>query len=79
MTAGIIGLVTPAELLAFEAEHPSWRGDKETRIRRDLGLTPARYITLLERAAVSHEGQSADPLTAHRVTSFVPARARWSA
>lgn len=69
--------MTPAELLAFENRNPSWRGNKETRIRQELGLSPARYVTLLERAAASHEGQAADPVTAHRVTSFTPPRARW--
>jgi len=59
--------MTPAELLAFEARNPSWRGNKETRIRNELGMTPARYITLLLRAAESVEGMIADPLTARRV------------
>lgn len=79
VAAGIIARVTPAELLAFEARHPSWHGDKETRIRSELGLSPARYVVLLERAAASVEGLRADPMTAHRVASFAPARARWAA
>lgn len=46
------------------------------RIRHELGLTPARYIILLERAARSREGLVADPLTAHRIVSFRPSRVR---
>ena len=65
--------MTPAELLAFEARNPSWRGNKETRIRQQLGLTPARYSTLLIRAAESEEGMRADAVTARRVRD-VPSR-----
>jgi hypothetical protein len=36
-------------------------------IRRELGVTPARYCQLLMRAAVSIEGQAHDPITAHRI------------
>lgn len=59
--------MTPADLLAFEAAHPRWGGNKETVIRVELGLTPARYTLLLIRAAESAEGIAADPLTARRV------------
>ncbi|MFJ4166270.1 DUF3263 domain-containing protein [Microbacterium sp. NPDC089698] len=65
--------MTPTELLAFEARNPSWRGNKETRIREQLGLTPARYVILLIRAAESIEGMLADPVTARRVRD-VPGR-----
>ncbi|MGN8024682.1 DUF3263 domain-containing protein [Microbacterium sp. 22242] len=68
--------MTPAELLAFEAANPGWSSNKEMRIRNQLGVTPARYVVLLERAAASREGQAADPITAHRVTSFAPPRYR---
>ena len=69
--------MTHAELLEFEARNPSWHGNKETRIREELGLSPARYVVLLERAAGSLEGMQADPLVARRVLNFTPARARW--
>ena len=65
--SGSIEGMTPADLLAFEARNPSWRGNKETRIREQLKLTPARYVTLLLRAAESVEGMAADPITARRV------------
>lgn len=68
--------MTPADLLAFEQANPGWSSAKEMRIRHELGVTPPRYIVLLERAAAGIEGQIADPVTAHRVTSFTPARRR---
>lgn len=71
--------MTAAQLLEFEAANPGWSSDKEMRIRNELGITPPRYVVLLERAAASTEGQAADPVTAHRVTSFRPARRRWAA
>ena len=61
-----------AAFLAFGAAHPGWSSNKEMRIRRELGITPPRYIVLLERAAASREGQAADPVTAHRVTNYMP-------
>ena len=70
--------MTPADLLAFEQANPGWSSAKEMRIRRELGLTPPRYIILLERAAASREGQSEDPLTAHRVLSFTSTRSHRS-
>ncbi len=54
-------------LLDFAARHPRVRGDVEDRIRAELGVTPARYCVLLERAAASLEGQAHDPVTAHRI------------
>lgn len=71
--------MTPAELLAFEAADPGWSSNKEMRIRNQLGITPPRYVVLLERAAASREGQAADPVTAHRVTGYTPKRVRWEA
>lgn len=58
---------TIAQLLDFEAAHPDIRGEVDGLIRRELGITPARYCQLLMRAAVSLEGQAYDPITAHRV------------
>lgn len=57
---------TTAQLLNFEAAHPDIRGEVDGLIRRELGITPARYCQLLMRAAVSLEGQAYDPITAHR-------------
>lgn len=57
---------TIPQLLDFAAAHPVVRGEVENQIRRDLGITPARYFQLLGRAARSLEGQAHDPITAHR-------------
>lgn len=57
---------TTAQLLDFAAMHPDIRGEVDGLIRRELGITPARYCQLLMRAAVSLEGQAYDPVTAHR-------------
>lgn len=57
----------PETLLAFERAWPHHDGRKDLRIRRELGIAPARYYQLLGRAAVSHEGMSAHPITARRV------------
>ena len=54
-------------LLDFAARHPQVRGEVEEKIRRELGVTPARYCQLLHRAAATLEGQAHDPVTAHRV------------
>jgi len=60
--------MTPSipQLLDFAAAHPDIRGEVENQIRRELGITPARYCQLLMRAVVSMEGQAYDPITAHR-------------
>ena len=60
-------LVTPSELLAFEAQHPAHVPSKTAAIRHELGVHPARYYQLLLRAASSPEGMAADAITARRV------------
>lgn len=62
-----IPLVTPSDLLAFEARYPSQTPTKTAAIERELGIRPARYYQLLIRAAASPEGIVADPITARRV------------
>ncbi|WP_404474880.1 DUF3263 domain-containing protein [Microbacterium aerolatum] len=57
----------PDTLLAFEHAWPRHTGRKETAIRRELGITPARYYVLLHRAARSRAGIAADPITARRI------------
>lgn len=61
----------PETLLAFEARWPRHNGTKDLAIRRELGITPARYYTLLGRAAKTVEGIAADPITARRVRERV--------
>lgn len=58
---------TPEELLDFEARWPKHSGFKEEAIIRHLGLKPARFYQLLDRAARSLEGWAHDPFTAARV------------
>jgi hypothetical protein len=58
---------TPQQLLDFEALHPRHSGWKEEAIRRELGVTPARYYQLLGRAAESIEGMEHDAVTSRRV------------
>jgi hypothetical protein len=63
----MIVMLTPAELLDFEAEHPGHQPGKEDAIIRQLGIPPARYYQLLHRAARSAEGIAYDPITARLV------------
>jgi hypothetical protein len=69
--AHTIHMPTFTQLLAFEQHRPRHNGHKEEAIRRELGITPARYYQLLHRAAATHEGQAANPITAHRVNRRV--------
>lgn len=57
------------QLLTFEAEHPhnGRRGQKEEAIRRDLGITPARYWQLILRLADTEQALRIDPTTTHRI------------
>ncbi len=65
------GPMTPDLLLAFEQRWPRHSGHKEEQIRRELGITPARYYQLLGRVAKTVEGIAADPFTARRVRERV--------
>lgn len=58
---------TPEQLLDFETAHPKHTGRKETTIRDELGITPARYYVLLHRAADSTAGQAHNPHTARTI------------
>lgn len=70
-----MGVVTPADLLAFEAANPHHTPTRDERIRRELGITPTRYFVLLGRAAASVDGIAADPVTARRVREQAERRA----
>lgn len=71
----MIGTVTPADILAFEAANPHHTPTRAERIRRELGITPIRYFVLLKRAASSAEGIAAGAITARRVRVQMAARA----
>lgn len=60
-------MIDAGTLLDFAARYPRVRGEVEETIRRELGVTPARYCQLLHRAAATMEGQAHDPITAHRI------------
>jgi len=64
---GKLETVRPEILLAFEQAWPRHDGTKEMAIRDELGLTPARFYQLLGRAARTHDGIAANPITARRV------------
>lgn len=68
-------VVTPAELLAFEAQHARHTPTKTARIRHELGITEVRYYVLLARAARSVEGITADPATARMIRERASRRA----
>lgn len=59
--------MSPDQLLAFEASHPKHTGAKEELIWTGLGIAPARYYQLLNRAAHTRDGIAADPITARMV------------
>jgi len=67
--------MTPADLLAFEAQHPRHTPTKTERIRHELGITEVRYYVLLARAALSAEGITADPTTARMIRERISRRA----
>lgn len=74
----MIHMPTVPQLVDFAHRHPNIRGNVEERIRTELGVTPARYCVLLERAAASLEGQAHDAITAHRVLRTLSAATRSS-
>ena len=58
---------TVEQLLNFESDHLKHTTRKETAIRDQLGITPARYYQLLHRAADTQEGQAHNPITARAI------------
>lgn len=58
---------TVEELLVLEAAHPRHTSTKELTIRRDLGISPARFYQLLHRAVLNGTATPIDPMTAGRV------------
>lgn len=72
---GRIGIVTPEDLIAFEARWPRHTPTKAEAIRHQLGISPARFYHLLHRVASSAEAIAADAVTARRVRERVATRA----
>lgn len=54
------------QLLAFAAANPSIIRAEEA-CRRELGLTPARYLVLLHRLIDTQQALDIDPLLTHRL------------
>lgn len=54
------------QLLAFAAAHPNLARAEEG-IRRELGLTPARYVVLLHRLIDTQQALDIDPMLTHRL------------
>lgn len=73
MVGGRIEIVTPEELLAFEARWPRHTPTKDERIRHELGIGPARFYQLLHRAVLDRDAVAAHPITARRVRERVEA------
>lgn len=54
------------QLLAFATAHPNLARAEES-IRRELGLTPARYIVLLHRLINTQQALDIDPMLTRRL------------
>ncbi len=54
-------------LLAFESQWWKQPGAKEQAIRDQLGLTPTRYLQLLNRLIDEPEALAYDPVTVNRL------------
>lgn len=54
------------QLLAFAKANPNLHG-RDDAIRRELGLTPARYHQLLGRLIDTQQALDIDPQTTHRL------------
>jgi hypothetical protein len=58
---------TDLELLTFEATHERHTGVKEETIRKELGMTPARYYQRLGRFIETLDAVKHDPVLVHRL------------
>lgn len=54
------------QLLAFAAAHPNITR-AEDACRRELGLSPVRYVTLLHRLIDTQQALEIDPVLTHRL------------
>jgi hypothetical protein len=68
-------MLSPTELLNFEAQWPHHTPDKGETVRRELGITPVRYYQRLNPAVYTIDGVRADPITARRVRERIERRA----
>lgn len=63
-------------LLDFESHWPRHSGIKEETIRVELGITPARYYVLLNRAIETREALETHPMLVRRLLRLRDRRAR---
>lgn len=62
-------------ILAFEAAWTRTSGDREYRIRSELGLSKTRYYQLLNRILDDPEASKFDPTNVHRLRKLRAERA----
>jgi hypothetical protein len=75
VAGSMMGSMLPAaDLLDFEQKWGAHTGNKEEAIRRDLGVTPARYYQLLDRVIETPEALASHPLLTHRLLRIRDAR-----
>lgn len=60
-------MLTVPELLAFENRYPRHTSRKEAAIVEDIGVKPARYYQMLQRAVRTTEALHCDPMLCRRV------------
>lgn len=68
-------MLSPTELIDFEARCPKHTSSKELAIMDDLHLRPARYYQLLHAVARSEAGMQHDALTCRRIRDRLAAAA----
>jgi len=61
-------------ILALESSWPRHSGSKEEAIRRELGMSPARYYQLLWRLVDTEQALQHDPLLIRRLRRIRDAR-----
>lgn len=66
-----------SRLIDFAAAHPGGVGGATGElIRSELGVTPVRYLQLLNRAIQTDDALRHDPITTHRLRRLAEQRAR---
>lgn len=64
-----------AQLLDFAALHPGpITGNADDAVRKQLGITPVRYLQLLNRAIWTAAALQHDPQTTHRLRRIAEQR-----
>jgi hypothetical protein len=73
----MMGSMLPAaDLLDFEQKWGAHTGTKEEAIRRELGVTPARYYQMLDRVIETPEALTSHPMLTHRLLRIRDGRRR---